>query len=309
MSIFCTTALSKRYPSVDALDQLSIDVEPGIVGLVGANGAGKSTLLKILLGLLAPTSGEASVLGFDVARQGPELRQYVGYMPEHDCLPLDMNATEFVTHMAQISGLPPSAARQRAAEILRHAGLFEERYRAMEGYSTGMRQRAKLAQALVHDPQLVFLDEPTNGLDPAGRDEMLDLINRTGRGLGISIVMATHLLGEIERVCDQLIVIDAGRLLHHGPLTEFTAATQTLVVEVVADAALLAARLQAHSVRTVVDGREVLVTVDGEPPFDLIRDSVADLGLGLVRMQHRRRTLDDLFRLDMNVATTDGVTS
>lgn len=309
MSIFSTTALSKRYPSVDALDQLSIDVEPGIVGLVGANGAGKSTLLKILLGLLAPTSGEASVLGFDVARQGPELRQYVGYMPEHDCLPLDMNATEFVTHMAQISGLPPSAARQRAAEILRHAGLFEERYRAMEGYSTGMRQRAKLAQALVHDPQLVFLDEPTNGLDPAGRDEMLDLINRTGRGLGISIVMATHLLGEIERVCDQLIVIDAGRLLHHGPLTEFTAATQTLVVEVVADAALLAARLQAHSVRTVVDGREVLVTVDGEPPFDLIRDSVADLGLGLVRMQHRRRTLDDLFRLDMNVATTDGVTS
>lgn len=298
MSIFTTSALSKRYPSVDALNQLSIDVEPGIVGLVGANGAGKSTLLKILLGLLPPTSGDASVLGFHVASQGPELRQYVGYMPEHDCLPLDMNATEFVTHMAQISGLPQSAARQRAAEILRHAGLFEERYRAMEGYSTGMRQRAKLAQALVHDPQLVFLDEPTNGLDPAGRDEMLDLINRTGRGLGISIVMATHLLGEIERVCDQLIVIDAGRLLHHGPLAEFTAATATLVVEVVADAALLAARLEERGVGTVVDGREVLVTVEGEPPFDLIRDSIADLGLGLVRMQHRRRTLDDLFRFD-----------
>jgi ABC-2 type transport system ATP-binding protein len=308
MSIFTTTALSKRYPSVDALDQLSIDVEPGIVGLVGANGAGKSTLLKILLGLLPPTSGDATVLGFDVARQGPELRQYVGYMPEHDCLPLDMNATEFVTHMAQISGLPQSAARQRAAEILRHAGLFEERYRAMEGYSTGMRQRAKLAQALVHDPQLVFLDEPTNGLDPAGRDEMLDLINRTGRGLGISIVMATHLLGEIERVCDQLIVIDAGHLLHHGPLAEFTAATQTLVVELVADAPLLAARLEERGVSTVVDGREVLVTVKGEPPFDLIRDTIADLGLGLVRMQHRRRTLDDLFRLDVMAADV-GATS
>src|SRR5690606_39042098 len=131
-------------------------------------------------------------LGFDVATRGPQLREHVGYMPEHDCLPLDMNATEFVTHMAQISGLPRTASRERAAEILRHVGLVEERYRAMAGYSTGMRQRAKLAQALVHDPQLVFLDEPTNGLDPAGRDEMLDLIDRTGRGLGISIVMATH---------------------------------------------------------------------------------------------------------------------
>jgi ABC-2 type transport system ATP-binding protein len=298
MSIFETAALSKRYPSVDALDQLSIDVAPGIVGLVGANGAGKSTLIKILLGLLPPTSGEASVLGFDVATRGPELRQYVGYMPEHDCLPLDMNATEFVTHMAQISGLPRAASRQRAAEVLRHAGLFEERYRAMAGYSTGMRQRAKLAQSLVHDPQLVFLDEPTNGLDPAGRDEMLDLISRTGRGLGISIVMATHLLGEIERVCDQLIVIDAGRLLHYGPLAEFTEATQTLAVEVVADAALLAARLEGHGIGTVVDGREVLVTVEGDPPFDLIRDSIADLGLGLVRMQNRRRTLDDLFVIE-----------
>jgi ABC-2 type transport system ATP-binding protein len=298
MSIFSTRALSKRYGAVDALDQLTIEVEPGIVGLVGANGAGKSTLIKILLGLIEPTAGEASVLGFDTATRGPDLRQHVGYMPEHDCLPLDMNATEFVAHMAQISGLPRAASRERAAEVLRHAGLFEERYRAMAGYSTGMKQRAKLAQALVHDPQLIFLDEPTNGLDPAGRDEMLDLIDRTGRGLGISIVMATHLLGEIERVCDQLIVIDAGRLLHHGSLTEFTAATKTLVVEVVADARLLADHLAARGVTTAVDGQHVLVTVEGPPPFDLIRDSVVDLGLGLIRIQHRRHTLEDLFRVE-----------
>ncbi len=305
MPIISTRSLSKRYPSVDALDQLTLDVEPGIVGLVGANGAGKSTLIKILLGLIGPTSGEASVLGFDVATRGPELRQHVGYMPEHDCLPLDMNATEFVAHMSQISGLPRTASRERTAEILRHAGLFEERYRAMSGYSTGMRQRAKLAQALVHDPRLVFLDEPTNGLDPAGRDEMLDLIDRTGRGLGISIVMATHLLGEIERVCDHLIVIDAGRLLHHGPLAEFTAATQTLEVEVTAEADRLATRLQERGVATVVDGRHVLVTIDGAPPVDLIRDAVVDLGLGLIRMQQRRHTLEDLFRLEAIAAAAD----
>jgi ABC-2 type transport system ATP-binding protein len=301
-AIFTTSSLSKRYPSVDALDQLTIEVEPGIVGLVGANGAGKSTLIKVLLGLIGATSGQASVLGFDVATHGPELRQFVGYMPEHDCLPLDMNATEFVAHMAQISGLPRSAARERAAEILRHAGLFEERYRAMAGYSTGMRQRAKLAQALVHDPQLIFLDEPTNGLDPAGRDEMLDLIDRTGRGLGISIVMATHLLGEIERVCDQLVVIDAGRLLHHGSVADFTAATQTLVVEVSADAERLSACLTERGLSASVDGRQVLVAIDGNPPYDVIRDSVVELGLGLVRMQHRRHTLEDLFRIESEPA-------
>jgi ABC-2 type transport system ATP-binding protein len=168
----------------------------------------------------------------------------------------------------------------------------------MSGYSTGMRQRAKLAQALVHDPQLVFLDEPTNGLDPAGRDEMLELIERTGRVRGISIVMATHLLGEIERVCDQLIVIDAGRLLHQGALADFTAATRTLEVELVTDAHLLAARLETNGFGTVLDGQRVLVTIDAVPPFDFIRDSVADLGLGLIRIQQRRHTLEDLFRIE-----------
>ncbi|MDP2327980.1 MAG: ABC transporter ATP-binding protein [Dehalococcoidia bacterium] len=297
MSVVQSTGLSKHYPGVRALDELTIEVQPGIVGLVGANGAGKSTLIKLLLGLIPPTAGEATVLGYDIATQGPLLRQHVGYMPEHDCLPLEMNATEFVAHMAQISGLPRTAARERAAETLRHAGLFEERYRSMAGYSTGMRQRAKLAQALVHDPELVFLDEPTNGLDPAGRDEMLDLVARTGRGLGISLIMATHLLGEIERVCDQLIVIDGGRLLHYGPLSEFTERTQTLDVEVTADAPRLGERLRAHGLDVTVEGHHVLVSLDGAPPFDLIRDTVVELGLGLVRIQQRRRTLEDLFRL------------
>ncbi|MCA9847328.1 MAG: ABC transporter ATP-binding protein [Dehalococcoidia bacterium] len=298
MPVFETNALSKHYPSVRALDELNVSIEPGIVGLVGANGAGKSTLIKLLLGLIQPTSGGAQVLGYDIRTQGLELRQYVGYMPEHDCLPPEMNATEFVAHMAQVSGLPAAASRERASEALRYAGLFEARYRQIAGYSTGMKQRAKLAQALVHDPRIVFLDEPTNGLDPAGRDDMLDLIRRTGHQMGITIVMATHLLGEIERTCDQLIVIDAGRLLHQGSVAEFTAATETLEVEVTGDPAPLAARLAAAGIEVTAEGQSVFLRPDGVAPYDLVRDSVVDLGLGLVRIQQRRHTLEDLFRVE-----------
>jgi ABC-2 type transport system ATP-binding protein len=293
-----TQQLTKRYgASVLALNGLDLAVEPGIIGLVGANGAGKSTLIKILLGLLEPSSGGATVLGYDIAREGPVLRQFVGYMPEHDCLPGDVSATEFVAHMAQVNGLPRASARERTAETLRHVGLFEERYREMRGYSTGMKQRVKLAQALVHDPRVLFLDEPTNGLDPAGRDEMLDLVRRTGKEFGISIVMASHLLGEIERVCDYLVVIDGGHLLRQGPLGEFTAATGVLAVEVEGEAELLAGRLRERGLRAEVDRRTVLVALEGEErAFDLIRDGCADLGLGLVRLERRRQNLEDLFR-------------
>ncbi len=298
MALIETQQLTKRYgESILALNGLDLVVEPGITGLVGANGAGKSTLIKILLGLLDATSGEATVLGYDIGREGPVLRQYVGYMPEHDCLPGDVSATEFVAHMAQINGLPRSAARERTAETLRHVGLFEERYREMRGYSTGMKQRVKLAQALVHDPQVLFLDEPTNGLDPAGRDEMLDLVRRTGKEFGISIIMASHLLGEIERVCEYLVVIDGGRLLRQGPLGDFTAAMGVLAVEVEGDAGVLAANLRERGLRVEVEGRMVLVALEGdERAFDLIRDSCADLGFGLVRLERRRQNLEDLFR-------------
>ena len=226
MSLIALRDLTRRYPrGVTALDGLTLELEPGIIGLVGANGAGKSTLIKILLGLLEPTSGEASVMDLDVRTEGTTIRQFVGYMPEYDCLPPDTSATDFVSHMARMSGLPSTAARERTAEVLRHVGLYEERYRAMGGYSTGMKQRVKLAQALVHDPRLLLLDEPTNGLDPAGRDEMLALVRRTGTEFGIAVVVASHLLGEIERVCDFLVAIDAGRLLRAAPLGSFTERT------------------------------------------------------------------------------------
>jgi ABC-2 type transport system ATP-binding protein len=297
MSLIETRSLTKHYPGgVTALDDLTVDLEPGIIGLVGANGAGKSTLLRILLGLLPPTSGEATVLGHDVRRQGSMLRRFVGYMPESDCLPPDATAADFVGQMARLSGLPRAAARERAAEVLRHVGLYEERYRPIGGYSTGMKQRVKLAQALVHDPRLLLLDEPTNGLDPAGRDEMLALVKRTGTEFGIAVVVASHLLGEIERVCDHLVAVDAGRLIRSAALTTFTEHTGTLAVDVEEGAAALADALVGAGLQAVADGRTVLVELTDDRPWDLVRDAVADLGLPLVRIERRRRGLEELFQ-------------
>jgi ABC-2 type transport system ATP-binding protein len=299
MSLISLNDLTRRYPrGVTALDGLTLDLEPGIIGLVGANGAGKSTLIKILLGLLPPTSGEATVMDLDVRTEGTTIRQFVGYMPEYDCLPPDTSATDFVTHMARMSGLPSAAARERTAEVLRHVGLYEERYRAIGGYSTGMKQRVKLAQALVHDPRLLLLDEPTNGLDPAGRDEMLALVRRTGTEFGIAVVVASHLLGEIERVCDFLVAIDAGHLLRAALLGTFTERTGVLAVEVEEGEAELTAALLARGLQAVADGRTVLLDVTEDRQYDLVRDAVADLGLPLVRMEQRRQSLEDLFRDD-----------
>jgi ABC-2 type transport system ATP-binding protein len=296
MSLIETASLCKSFGPVKALADLDLQVEPGIIGLVGANGAGKSTLIKILLGLLPATSGRASVLGMDVVREIREIRKVVGYMPEHDCLPPDVGATEFVTHMARISGLPRTAARERTAEVLRHVGLYEERYRQIGGYSTGMKQRVKLAQALVHDPKLLLLDEPTNGLDPTGRDEMLDLISRTGNEFGIAIVVASHLLGEIEQVCSYLLAIDAGHLLSSAPIANFTERTPVLAVEVEEGADKLAAALAGHGFKARQEEQCVLLALEDESLYDAVRDSVADLDLPLVRIQQERRRLEDLFR-------------
>jgi ABC-2 type transport system ATP-binding protein len=303
-ALVSTTSLTKRYPGVTALDDLSVEIEPGIVGLVGSNGAGKSTLIKVLLGLVELTSGSATVLDLDVRTQGPLIRQHVGYMPEHDALPPDQSATDLVNHLARMSGLPASAARERTAEVLRHVGLHEERYRAIGGYSTGMKQRVKFAQALVHDPRLLLLDEPTNGLDPGGRDEMLELIERTGTEFGIAIVVASHLLGEIERVCDFLVAIEGGRLLQAAPLGSLTGRTGMVAVEVDDGEAALATELAARGLPVTRDGRALLVAIDEEHAYDVVRDAVADLGLALVRLEPRRRSLEELFQGDGSGSST-----
>jgi len=295
MSLIRTQNLVKRFPAVTAVSELSLDIAPGVVGLVGANGAGKSTLLKILLGLLPATSGQASVLGLDVSTEGPTIRQRVGYMPEFDCLPADVSATEFVVHMGRMSGLPTTPARERAADTLRHVGLYEERYRPIGGYSTGMKQRVKLAQALVHDPALVMLDEPTNGLDPAGREDMLGLIRRIGTEFNISVLVTSHLLGELERVCDSVVVIDGGVLLRYSSTAAMTTETAVVVVEVDGDPTGLAALLAEHGVTARVAGRLIELDLPDDAVFDLVRDSAARLDVGLVRMERRRHRMAEMF--------------
>lgn len=326
MTVIRTRGLTKRYGTaqVAALDELSVDVGEGVTGLVGANGAGKSTLIKILLGLLTPTAGEAEVLGHDIRAEGPAIRRAVGYMPEHDCLPPDMRAIDFVVHMGRVSGLPPAAARERAADVLRHVGLAEERYRLMGGYSTGMKQRAKLAQALVHDPRLVLLDEPTNGLDPAARDDMLALVRRIGHDFGIPVLVTSHLLGELERISDHVVVLDAGRLLRSEATQSFLADTGVVLVEVLgerdADGRDAQTRMGEALAARGVGCRPLGAFVAVEPsPLgageeqsgergpaaqaeaydrlrDLIRDTAAELGLGLVRVQPQTGRLEDVFR-------------
>lgn len=302
-----TTGLTKVYPGgVTALSGLTVSFSPGVTGLIGANGAGKSTLIKTLLGLLAPTSGRALVLGRDCVTEGEQIRQLVGYMPEHDCLPADVSATEFVTHMGRMSGIPATAAKERAAEALRHVGLHEERYRQIGTYSTGMKQRVKLAQALAGDPRLLLLDEPTNGLDPAGRIAMLELIERIGHEFGISIVVASHLLSEIERVCDHLVAIEAGKLLRADSISSFTGVSQVLLVEVESDDGIeaLIADLARRGLAPV-KGKErfqALVPLEradgGDGTFDAVRDAVADLQLPLSRLEQRRHQVEELFRDD-----------
>lgn len=292
-----TTGVTKTFGPVTALSDLTVEMPTGVVGLVGANGAGKSTLIKILLGLLPPTSGQARVLGLDAARDGLEIRRIVGYMPESDCLPPDVSATEFVVHLARMSGLPTAAARERAADTLRHVGLYEERYRPIGGYSTGMKQRVKLAQALVHDPRLVLLDEPTNGLDPAGRDDMLDLIRRIGSEFGISVLVTSHLLGELERIADHVVVIEGGVLQRSTSTAEATALSGVLLVAVTERADEVVARLRASGAQVEADGvgQHFSVALTDESVLDAIQATTADLGVGLIRMQRRRHHLTELF--------------
>ena len=303
MALIQTESLTLRYsPQVTALSELTMTVEPGVVGLVGANGAGKSTFIKVMLGLLRPTSGRVLVLGLDPTTDGEQVRARVGYMPEHDCLPPDVSAAELVTHLGRMSGLPRVTARERASETLRHVGLYEERYRQVGGYSTGMRQRVKLAQALVHDPDLLLLDEPTNGLDPAGRDAMLALVQRIGTEFGISIVVCSHLLGEVERICTSLVAIDAGRLLRADTMSAMTTHRDELAVEVadmvidrVDGDAALATRLTDHGLTVRRDGRVLLVALTGDEAYDQVITAAADLGLPLHRIEQRRHRVAELF--------------
>ena len=266
----------------------------GCVGLVGANGAGKTTTFRLLLGLAHPTEGRIEVCGMDVARDPIGVRARLGYMPEHECLPLDQTAADVVSTFGELSGLPARAARQRASDILDLVGLDEARFRPIGGFSTGMRQRAKLAQAIVGDPELVLLDEPTAGLDPVGRDDMLALVARLG-SFGISVLMATHLLDDVQRVCDHVVMIDAGRLVVSGATDSLLERTGTVTVDVGPRRAELVAALGRVNLPAVAAGGIVEVEMAGDEHLDTLRDVIAELGLPLYRLSTRLASLDEVF--------------
>ena len=209
-----------RYGTQDVLRDVAATFQPGAVGLLGPNGAGKSTMLKALLGFVKPTTGRMQVLGLDVASSPLHIRARLGYMPESDGHIPDMNAVSFVAYCGRLAGLPRSDAMQRAHEVLYYVGLGEARYRKIETYSTGMKQRIKLAQALVHDPDLLFLDEPTNGMDPKGREEMLDLITDLATRKGVNLIVSSHLLPDVEATCDSVVVLHQGAIATQGSIAE-----------------------------------------------------------------------------------------
>ena len=290
-----TKDLSKHYGKIVALDRATFTMAPGCTGLLGPNGAGKSTLIKLLLGLLKPEQGEAMIAGCDVRSQPLELRKLVGYLPEHDCLPTDWLAQDFVRYMGELHGLPTRTAIQRASDTLYHVGLGEERYRAIGGFSTGMKQRVKLAQALVHDPHVILLDEPTNGLDPAGRDEMLALIGRIAHEMGINVILSSHLLIDIERVADSVVILNNGHIIAQGTLRELMQATPTVTVRTRADAAPLAEALRKRGYGVETDGGALQVEYRSEEVYDAIRDAAVEIKAAIVHLKRHVLSLEDIY--------------
>jgi len=263
--------VSVRYGRQWALREVTAAFPAGAVGLLGPNGAGKSTMIKTLLGLLPPDAGQMRVLGLDVRRSPLQIRGRIGYMPENDAYIPRMNAVTFVAYCGELAGLPPADAMQRAHEVLYYVGLGEARYRNVEQYSTGMKQRIKLAQALVHDPSLLFLDEPTNGMDPRGRDEMLELIRDIAHNKHINLILSSHLLPDVEYTCDHVVVLDKGAVAAAGPIAKLKGpAGRVFELRVKGDAAqflaaMSAAGLECHA--TDEDVMRVFVPEERGPRF------------------------------------------
>ena len=296
--IAAATHVQRKYGNVLALSDVSFELQKGVTGLLGANGAGKTTLISLLLGVLKPDAGTLEVLGMDPAKSGWRLRQRVGYAPEDERFPPDVKANELVRHFAEMRGIPRRSAVVRASEVLFEVGLGEERFRPIGTMSTGQRQRVKIAQALVHDPELVLLDEPTNGLDPLQRDDMLALVRRIGTDLGFTVVISSHLLGEVEQVSDNIVMLEGGRVARTGTVQALVGGDAPLRVEVMAGAKRLAELLSARGFEATAKDDLSLTTAAGtEGVHDAVVAGVVELDLELRRMEVGQATLGELFDL------------
>lgn len=299
------TGLVKRWGSNTVFQGADIHVPAGITGLLGSNGTGKTTLLGMLLGLHRPDAGSLRVLGLDPATAGPAIRARIGYSPEHHRVAPDVRVHDFVRHIGEVHGLPRRVAVNRASDVLWQVGLGEERFRPLGTMSTGQRQRAKLAQAIVHDPDLILLDEPTDGLDPVQRDDMLDLIRRVGTDFGISVLLSSHLLEEVERVCDNVVILRDGVVAASGTITSLRGKSRGVVVELDGsatdvDAVLAAVGGHGLQISPNLPRFEVIPsdesTLEHDQILDIVRDAVAANPLvGVRRLSPRTTTLEDVF--------------
>lgn len=295
MAIIETADLRKRYGRVTALQGLTLSIAGGAVGLLGPNGAGKSSLIKIMLGLTPATGGTARILDLDAGRDGLRIRRQVGYMPENESFIPGLDAVTYVYLAARLSGLPDTDAMQRTHVVLNYVGLSEERYRPIESYSTGMKQKVKLAQALVHHPKLLLLDEPTSGLDPRGRDEMLSLIRDISRGKGIHVVLSTHILPDVEAVCDDAVILDHGRLVTQGAIARLRESVSGYDVRVRGDVAAFRTALAPAAFREMEDGAVRIETTDPQA----IVAAAARTGVQLRHLSKAQLTLEQLFASEL----------
>lgn len=311
--VISATRVSKSFGATSVLSDVSVDFPPGITGLLGSNGAGKTTFLSLVLGFEPRDGGDLTVLGSDPQSAGPEVRATIGYSPEHHHLPEDVQAADLVRHMAQLHGLPQQASTERASDALWLVGLGEERFRPIGTMSTGQRQRVKLAAAIAHDPSLVLLDEPTDGLDPVQRDDMLELIHRVGNEYGISMVLSSHLLEEVERICDHVVIIAGGVVIRSGNIADLRGERTGVVVELDDGHELVAQTLRSQGLTVGISGSRLLVDAPPQPnadPYwihDYVIEVVAWADVGLRRLSDQTISLEDVF-LASNDAVAAGRT-
>ncbi len=289
--------LVKRWGSNTVLENATFTIASGITGLLGANGSGKTTFLGMVLGLHHADAGNLRVFGLDPRTSGPDVRARIGYAAEHEALPPDVRAHDFVRHVAELHGIPRRNAVARASDALFEVGLGEERFRPLGTMSTGQKQRVKLAQAIVHDPALVLLDEPTNGLDPMQREALLALIRRCGNELGLTVVLSSHLLDEVDRTCDRVVILAGGRATGGGDVNDLEHDNAEIAIEVVgpfAEAARVA--LEQAGVHVVeVNGSLVRVTFGTDETWDAIARALSTAGIAVRSLRRERRTLEDAF--------------